>query len=177
MKIRSIAIVAIVVVVGIVIAISRACSVTVAEVAEEQEERYELNRIVKDEYSANECFAPMEKYIARWMARNEIKGATLAIMKDERLIYCKGLGWADEQLQRLVELASAKGVEYDEAGFILSKELMRTQLSAMVAQRLFSTSEYYRYINPRINDSYKRVISIISEKTTPYDQLLKSLLY
>lgn len=103
LKIRSIAIVAIVVVVGIVIAISRACSVTVAEVAEEQEERYELNRIVKDEYSANECFAPMEKYIARWMARNEIKGATLAIMKDERLIYCKGLGWADEQQQREAE--------------------------------------------------------------------------
>jgi carboxyl-terminal processing protease len=83
---------------------------------------------------------------------------------------------ADEQLQRLVELASVKGVEYDEAGFVLSKELMRTQLSAMVAQRLFSTSEYYRYINPRINDSYKRVVSIISEKNTPYDQLLKSLL-
>ena len=83
---------------------------------------------------------------------------------------------ADEQLQRLVELASVKGVEYDEAGFVLSKELMRTQLSAMVAQRLFSTSEYYRYINPRINDSYKRVISIIREKTSPYDQLLKSLL-
>ena len=103
LKIRSIAIVTIVVAVGIVIAISRACSVTVAEVAEEQEERYELNRIVKDEYSANECFAPMEKYIARWMARNEIKGATLAIMKDERLIYCKGLGWADEQLQREAE--------------------------------------------------------------------------
>ncbi len=83
---------------------------------------------------------------------------------------------ADEQLQRLVELASVKGVEYDEAGFIVSKELMRTQLSAMVAQRLFSTSEYYRYINPRINDTYKRVVSIISEKTTSYDQLLKSLL-
>lgn len=103
LKIRSIAIVAIVVVVGIVIAISRACSSSADATEVEQEKGYQLNKILKDEYSDAECFAPMEKYIARWMARNEIKGATLAIMKDERLIYCKGLGWADEQQQREAE--------------------------------------------------------------------------
>ena len=78
----------------------------------------------------------------------------------------------DEQMQRLVELAEAKGVKYDAEGYELSRELMRTQLTAMVAQRLFSTSEYYRYINPRVNDSYKRVLLLLEEKFV-LDELLK----
>ena len=84
----------------------------------------------------------------------------------------KEYSFPDEQMQRLVELAEAKGVEYDAEGFGLSRELMCTQLTAMVAQRLFSTSEYYRYINPRVNDSYKRVLLLLEEKFV-LDELLK----
>ena len=84
----------------------------------------------------------------------------------------KEFSFPDEQMQRLVELAEAKGVKYDAEGYELSRELMRTQLSAMVAQRLFSTSEYYRYINPRVNDSYKRVLLLLEEKFV-LDELLK----
>ena len=84
----------------------------------------------------------------------------------------KGYSFPDEQMQRLVELAEAKGVKYDAEGYELSRELMRTQLTAMVAQRLFSTSEYYRYINPRVNDSYKRVLLLLEEKFV-LDELLE----
>ena len=84
----------------------------------------------------------------------------------------KEYSFPDEQMQRLVELATAKGVKYDAEGYELSRELMRTQLTAMVAQRLFSTSEYYRYINPRVNDSYKRVLLLLEEKFV-LDELLK----
>ena len=84
----------------------------------------------------------------------------------------KEYNFPDEQMQRLVELATAKGVEYNAEGYELSRELMRTQLTAMVAQRLFSTSEYYRYINPRVNDSYKRVLLLLEEKFV-LDELLK----
>lgn len=84
----------------------------------------------------------------------------------------KEFSFPDEQMQRLVELAEAKGVKYDADGYELSRELMRTQLTAMVAQRLFSTSEYYRYINPRVNDSYKRVLLLLEEKFV-LDELLK----
>ena len=84
----------------------------------------------------------------------------------------KEYSFPDEQMQRLVELAEAKGVKYDAEGYELSRELMRTQLTAMVAQRLFSTSEYYRYINPRVNDSYKRVLLLLEEKFV-LDELLK----
>ena len=84
----------------------------------------------------------------------------------------KEFSFPDEQMQRLVELAEAKGVKYDAEGYELSRELMRTQLTAMVAQRLFSTSEYYRYINARVNDSYKRVLLLLEEKFV-LDELLK----
>lgn len=84
----------------------------------------------------------------------------------------KEYSFPDEQMQRLVELAEAKGVKYDAEGYELSREQMRTQLTAMVAQRLFSTSEYYRYINPRVNDSYKRVLLLLEEKFV-LDELLK----
>ena len=84
----------------------------------------------------------------------------------------KEYSFPDEQMLRLVELAEAKGVKYDTEGYELSRELMRTQLTAMVAQRLFSTSEYYRYINPRVNDSYKRVLLLLEEKIV-LDELLK----
>lgn len=84
----------------------------------------------------------------------------------------KEFSFPDEQMQRLVELAEVKGVKYDAEGYELSRELMRTQLTAMVAQRLFSTSEYYRYINPRVNDSYKRVLLLLEEKFV-LDELLK----
>ena len=39
----------------------------------------------------------MEKYIHRWMDRNAIRGVQVAIMKDQKLVYCKGLGWADKE--------------------------------------------------------------------------------
>lgn len=84
----------------------------------------------------------------------------------------KEYSFPDEQMQRLVELAEVKGVKYDAEGYELSRELMRTQLTAMVAQRLFSASEYYRYINPRVNDSYKRVLLLLEEKFV-LDELLK----
>ena len=80
---------------------------------------------------------------------------------------------ADELLCQLVDRAAAKGVEYDETGYNQSRELMRTQLTALVAQRLFSTTEYYRYINPRVNDSYKKVISLLNSDFVTVDKLLK----
>ena len=68
---------------------------------------------------------------------------------------------SDEEMRSLVERATASGVEYDEAGYMQSRELMRAQLTAMIAQRLFSTTEYYRYINPRVYVTYCRVLEIL----------------
>jgi CubicO group peptidase (beta-lactamase class C family) len=46
----------------------------------------------------------MEKYITRWMARNNIRAASLADMQDEHLIYSKGFGWADKEMEREAEV-------------------------------------------------------------------------
>ena len=67
---------------------------------------------------------------------------------------------SDEELLRVVEVGKTKNVAFDEAGFEHSRELMRNQLSAMIAQRLFTQSEYFEYINSRENDSFKKAISI-----------------
>ena len=46
----------------------------------------------------------MERYIERWMSRYGIKGASLAVMRDEQLIYCKGFGWADQEMERKADV-------------------------------------------------------------------------
>lgn len=91
--------------------------------------------------------------------------------KFEREFYLK-----DEELQQIADRATSKGVEWDEAGYLQSRELMRTQLTAMIAQRLFTTSEFYRYINPRVNDSYKKAIQLIDNWDAEAKPLLKKLL-
>ena len=65
-----------------------------------------------------------------------------------------------EELLRVVEIGKSKNVAFDKEGFEHSRELMRNQLSAMIAQRLFTQSEYFEYINSRENDSFKKAISI-----------------
>lgn len=99
LKIRSVSLMSLVIAIGIVIAINRACSTINSSDTSQPEKGYRLNKILKDEYSDNEAFKPMERYIINWMNRNGFQGATLAIMKDEKLIYCKGLGWADKEAE------------------------------------------------------------------------------
>ena len=69
---------------------------------------------------------------------------------------------SDDDMRRLVDLATQKGVEYDAEGFECSKSLMRNQLTAMVAQRLYGDNEFYKWINPRVNDSYNKAMEIIT---------------
>lgn len=72
-------------------------------------------------------------------------------------------GFSDDDMKRLVDLATQKGVEYDTEGYECSKELMRNQLTAMVAQRLYGDNEFYKWINPRVNDSYNKAMEIITK--------------
>lgn len=65
--------------------------------------RYRLNDSIRNAVSDLSETARMERSIRSWMARNNIRGATLAVMRDERLVYCKGFGWADAEAQRPVE--------------------------------------------------------------------------
>ena len=57
---------------------------------------------------------------------------------------------SDEVLERLTALGESRGVKFDAEGFAVSEPLVRMQLKALAAQRLFGTGAYFRVINPVI---------------------------
>ncbi len=71
--------------------------------AEEEEIRYRLNDSIRNAFCDFKETERMERYLKNWMARYNIRGAQLAIMDNERLIYAKGFGWADQQDSVLLE--------------------------------------------------------------------------
>lgn len=102
---RHIILVVAVLLIGGVIYLNRVLSTDrVVEVAEKEEYGYRLNDSLCNAISDLPTMESMERYIKRWMARYGIKGASLAVMRNEKLIYCKGFGWADEEMEREAEV-------------------------------------------------------------------------
>ena len=64
---------------------------------------YHLNDSLTNALSDGQHTIKMERYLRKWMARNAIRGISIAIMKDQKLIYCKGIGWADKEKEIPVE--------------------------------------------------------------------------
>ena len=61
---------------------------------------------------------------------------------------------SDEVLERLTALGESRGVKFDAEGFAVSEPLVRMQLKALAAQRLFGTGAYFRVINPAASPAY-----------------------
>ena len=102
---RHIILVVAVLLIGGVIYLNRVLSTDrVVEVEEKEEYGYRLNDSLCNAISDLPTMESMEKYIKRWMTRYGIKGASLAVMRNEKLIYCKGFGWADEEMEREAEV-------------------------------------------------------------------------
>ncbi|MBR4994460.1 MAG: beta-lactamase family protein [Alistipes sp.] len=89
--------------IGVIIFLCRPSSHTPI-VCEEEDVRYRLNDSLSNAISDLPTTQKMEQYIERWMSRNNIRGASLAVMKDEQLIYCKGFGWADKEMEQPAEV-------------------------------------------------------------------------
>lgn len=91
--------------IGGVIFLRRGVTVdSVIEIFEDDDWGYHLNDSLQNTYSDLPEMERMERYIERWMQRNGIQGASLAVMNDEHLIYCKGFGWADKEREREAEV-------------------------------------------------------------------------
>lgn len=58
---------------------------------------------IKNEMSTFEGTERMEKDISNFLERYKIKGASVAVTKDGRLVYAKGFGYADEENGELVD--------------------------------------------------------------------------
>lgn len=69
----------------------------------------------------------------------------------------------DDLLRSLTELGERRGVEFDADGFANSAPLMRVQLKALVAQRLFDTGAFYRVMNDSRNDAFRRAVTILND--------------
>lgn len=63
----------------------------------EETEYVSINRFLSNDMCSTGEAEGLDRYIGKFMERWEIKGGSLAVMKDGRLIYSKGYGWADEE--------------------------------------------------------------------------------
>lgn len=68
---------------------------------------------------------------------------------------------SDAVLDSLTQLGEKRGVKFDAEGFAVSEALMRTQLKALAAQRLFGTGAYFRVVNPALSPAYARGMEIL----------------
>jgi carboxyl-terminal processing protease len=78
----------------------------------------------------------------------------------------------DADMESLVAAATAKGVEYNAEEYTLSKEYLRDQLTSIIAQRLYSVSDGYQWLNPRRNPYYKCAISLLENWREEVESLL-----
>lgn len=77
--------------------------------------------------------------------------------------FAAGYEVSDGMLDDLKTLGGECGVKFDEAGFAASEPLMRLQLKALVAQRLFDTAAFYRVMNPERNEAFRRAVEILGD--------------
>lgn len=66
-------------------------------------------------------------------------------------------------LREVAELGAARDVAVDSAGLGASAPLMRIQLKALVAQRLYGTEAFYRVINAERSEAFHRAVAILEE--------------
>lgn len=63
-----------------------------------------LNHLLSNSLSDTTTTENLDKQIGKFIRQWEIKGASLAVMKDEKLIYAKGYGWADQENNEKTEV-------------------------------------------------------------------------
>lgn len=64
---------------------------------EEHKDYPRLNETVRNEHSEYEELEDLDRKISNYMKKWHIKGASLAISRNDSLVYAKGYGWADEE--------------------------------------------------------------------------------
>lgn len=74
-----------------------------------------------------------------------------------------GFSVPDQMLRDLTALGEERGVKFDETGFAASEPLMRIQLKALVAQRLFDTGAFYRVMNAMQNRAYRQALTMLRD--------------
>ena len=100
------------------------------------------------------------EFVNDWLDRSR---DSLARLYPAFEAFDSGFEPSDELLGALTQLGTQRGVVFDKAGFVASQPILRTQLKALAAQRLFGTGAYFQVVNPRIASAYKRAVEILSD--------------
>lgn len=110
-------------------------------------------------------------YYANLIRRGVVNEYVISLMDSERdrwqrtypdfEAFDAGFEADDALLEGLTALGTERGVPFDEAGFDASKKLIRIQLKALVAQRLFDVEAFYRVMNAAYGDSFKRAVGML----------------
>jgi CubicO group peptidase (beta-lactamase class C family) len=74
-----------------------------SESAEEVLPTKELNKEIRNEMSEVPELKDLDKKISRYMREWHLKGGSLAITRNDSLVYAKGYGWADQELEIAME--------------------------------------------------------------------------
>lgn len=74
-----------------------------------------------------------------------------------------GFAPSDSLLGRLTAEGERRGVAFDTAGFAASAPVVRIQLKALAAQRMFGPAAYFRVVNPSLNAAYIRATEILAD--------------
>ena len=70
---------------------------SIPKAASIEEPRVYLNKSLKNEMSEIEGLEGIDKKVNSFLRKWQLKGASLSIMRNDSLVYCKGYGWADEK--------------------------------------------------------------------------------
>lgn len=68
-----------------------------SETISAEDDYISINNLLSNGMSDFEQSKTLDNYVEKFMKRWEIKGGSLAVIKDGKLIYAKGYGWADEE--------------------------------------------------------------------------------
>lgn len=100
-----------------------------------EEEYISINHLISNDMSDSESTKKLDNYVEKFLKRWEIKGGSLAIMKEGKLVYAKGYGWADEE----DSLKTGPGNIFRVAS--LSKLITATAIMKMVEDSLLALDD------------------------------------
>ncbi|NPA37108.1 MAG: S41 family peptidase [Chlorobi bacterium] len=86
-------------------------------------------------------------------------------------VFNKKFNVDDELMEKLIAAGEKAGVKKNDEELKRSEEHIRTQLKALIARDLWSTSEYFRIMNP-INNVYNKALEVIQNPKS-YSDILK----
>ena len=95
-----------------------------------------------------------------WMQKNPLK-PEYARFGSFDMLRENNVARLNELFAEMAEMSPEAGVAPDEAGFAVSAELLRVQLKALVAQRLFGTEGYYRVVNRLRSEAFREAVSLL----------------